>query len=187
MYLQNPHDGSDVWYHGTLQRLSDDLFNQMSDNADATYFASIQQDAELLACRDVENSNCAPIVYLVKIKLCGKKVLDAKNLFSSTPINDSELSDEGQTLFKTMLDIGGDDIEEDLEHFLDSAQSYSYRAFDPTANPLVWISEEFYEALGMLGYFGWFEREEEISLGNGLNVGILAAQQHIEVVGILGV
>jgi hypothetical protein len=86
-----------------------------------------------------------------------------------------------------MLEIGGDDIEDDLESFLHDTQSYSYRAFDPSAHPFVWISEEFYGSLEILNYFGWFEKEEEISLGNGLNVGILAAQQHIEVVGILGV
>jgi len=158
----------------------------MSDDTDATYFASAPKDAKLLACRDQEDEKCSPIVYRVKIKLLDKRVLDAKTLFHPTPINDPELSDEGQQFFKTMLNIGGEDIEDDLESFLDATQSYSYRAFDPSAHPLVWISEEFYESLDMLNYFGWFEKEEELSLGDGLNIGILGAHKHIEVVGILG-
>lgn len=183
MHLQNPHDGSDIWYHGTLQRLPSDQFSQAFDDTDAAYFASVSKDAELLACRDQGDEKCSPVVYQVRIKLLDKKVLDVKNLL----LNSFLMSDEGKLFSKTMLEIGGDDIRDDFESFIDEAQSYNYRAFDPTAHPFKWIADEFYATLKHLGYFGWFEKEEELTLGSGLNIGVLGAHKHIEVVGLLGV
>ena len=178
--LNNPYNKTKVWYHGSTTTIPNNAFRQMDRNF--SFFASEFEDALSFAIQDViyEYPTHSDFGYVYSVEIQADRILDASRVFDKTH---NSLTDEGKALRHALSKACGEDSESDIEELFDRMHTQSYRTFEPTAHPFMWLAEEFFSCLQALGYQGWYEKELDPEFGNGLNVAIFNPKDTVRIVG----
>jgi len=177
--LNNPYNKTKVWYHGSTAPITNNTFVQMDRNF--SFFASKFKDAISFAKQDMiyEYPTHSELGYVYSVEINADKILDVRNIFDKKY---KSLTDEGKSLKKALSEACGEDGESDIEELFDRMHTQSYRTFEPTAHPFMWIAPEFFKCLQTLGYQGWYEKELDTEFGRGLNVAIFNPEDVVKVV-----
>lgn len=177
--LNNPYNRTKVWYHGSTTPIPNNTFVQMDRNF--SFFASKFKDAISFANQDViyEYPTHSDFGYVYSVEIQANKILDTRQLFDKKY---KSLTAEGKSLRHALLESCGQDSESDIEELFDRMHTQSYRTFEPTAHPFMWIAPEFFGCLQTLGYQGWYEKELDSEFGKGLNVAIFNPEAVVKVV-----
>lgn len=179
--LKNPYNQTNIWYHGSTTPLRNDTFVQRHPSEpNFSFFASKKEDATAFANQDFIYAlpTHSDFGYVYSVEIEATKILDVTKLFTDS----GTLTEEGKELYQALITQCGEDSISDIDEFFERMKTESYRTFEPTAHPFMWIAEGFFKCLPTLGYQGWFERELDAEFGDGLNVAILNSHELAKIV-----